>query len=183
MSKNNLVLYLLESESDKNIHKQIVKRVCHSIDPGLVLKKNNEGKPYFVDSNVKISISHCESILGVLISGDLSVGLDIESVGPIDDYVLFDLFDHDEIKYLQHFTSDVFSKEFTKMWTIKESLFKITGKWDSVVEIVTKKSKNYSFYSFEYLNSIISVVFPRDKFLTLAVKKSIEKGSVKILRI
>lgn len=87
------------------------------------LRKDENGKPYFYNSNYHISISHTQSQVAVLISDTHQVGIDIETVKP----KILRVRD----KFLEPLEKQVIGDDLNKLtiaWSAKETLYKLYGK-------------------------------------------------------
>lgn len=84
------------------------------------------GKPYLPElEGVHFNISHCRDAVAVALS-DMPIGCDVESiVEDLDEDVMRYCFSPDEIEGIQNATSP--NLEFTRLWTIKEAIVKLTG--------------------------------------------------------
>ena len=83
------------------------------------------GKPALQECpQIHFNISHCKAGIAVAL-GDVPVGIDIEAIGRMNDslarYVL------NETEYARMLQSDNPAIEFTKFWTMKEAVAKLTG--------------------------------------------------------
>jgi 4'-phosphopantetheinyl transferase EntD len=84
---------------------------------------NEHGAP-FIENEGFISISHAPGIVGLAISRDFQIGLDIEPLRP-KALLLKDKFLSDDER--THF--DIHSElEMTKVWSAKEALYKLAGR-------------------------------------------------------
>jgi 4'-phosphopantetheinyl transferase len=84
---------------------------------------NAHGAPYIEDEGF-ISISHAPGLIGLAISRDFQLGLDVEPIRP-KALLVKDKFLSEEEK--QHF--DTRSElEMTKVWSAKEALYKLAGR-------------------------------------------------------
>lgn len=94
------------------------------------------GKPFLKDTNdVFFNISHTAS--GVAVVADESlVGIDIQDVLDVREKVIERCFSESEKEII--FSSDCPEKEFTRLWTLKESAVKYNG--ETVAQL-----KNYCF--------------------------------------
>ncbi|MBN2682686.1 MAG: 4'-phosphopantetheinyl transferase superfamily protein [Bacteroidales bacterium] len=85
---------------------------------------NESGKPFLLDASNNISISHSEDLVGIILSKNHEVGLDIEliseRVNKIADRFLSDL----EKKNIKRKNRN---KQLYAYWCAKEALFKIFG--------------------------------------------------------
>lgn len=84
---------------------------------------NAHGAPYIEDEGF-ISISHAPGLIGLAISRDFQLGLDIEPIRP-KALLLRDKFLSEEEK--QHFDTNS-ELEMTKVWSAKEALYKLAGR-------------------------------------------------------
>ena len=94
----------------------------------LVFAVNSCGKPFLVNnSNVYYNISHVGNCIACVV-GDVSVGVDVELVKPIDVKIVERFFMPDEQKYILSSTGDLRNMRFFEVWTKKESRIKCEGK-------------------------------------------------------
>jgi len=136
INPNDKYLDLLSSLSDYDL--EILRKKTNSIvrhqflsirnillknDISAKIKYRNSGKPY-LDDGRKISISHSDECVGVVISKNYSLGLDIERYDKkilnirkkfihIDDYEFID--------------QGQLIKSLTSIWCAKESIYKLSG--------------------------------------------------------
>lgn len=97
----------------------------YGIKENPILAEHNGGKPYIVGrEDIHFNISHCREAVVCIVS-NAEVGIDVERIRPYNDnlarYVL-----NDE-EYASVIGSDNPALEFTKFWTMKEALLKLTG--------------------------------------------------------
>lgn len=86
---------------------------------------NNFGKPYFNKSiNIYFNISHCRCGVACGISSN-ELGVDIQDIVKADDAVLNRVCSLEELKYIKSSSNP--DKDFTKLWTYKESCLKAKG--------------------------------------------------------
>ncbi len=85
-------------------------------------------KPYFIDTpEIYFNISHSEAMAAVAFS-DAEIGIDIEKIKDADIKIAKRFFAEDEYKYLEKFEEkERRSREFYRLWTLKESFMKVTG--------------------------------------------------------
>ena len=83
------------------------------------------GKPYFSRHPfVHFNISHCKTVIACAV-GDRPIGIDVENIQMRNDSLLKYAFNEKEIQQIHR---AIFPElEFTKLWTMKESLFKLYG--------------------------------------------------------
>lgn len=86
---------------------------------------SQQGKPFLRDyPDVHFNISHCRGAVACIVD-TVPVGIDIENIRPVRDSLLNYAFNDNEIQLIKSAVSpDV---EFTRLWTMKESLFKLRG--------------------------------------------------------
>lgn len=97
----------------------------YGIDENPILAEREGGKPYIVGrEDIHFNLSHCREAVVCVVSNE-EVGIDVERIRPYNDnlarYVLNDE-EYDKVRL-----SDNPALEFTKFWTKKESLLKLTG--------------------------------------------------------
>jgi len=100
---------------------------------------NEHGAP-FIENEGFISISHAPGIVGLAISRDFQIGLDIEPLRP-KALLLKDKFLSDEER--THF--DIHSElEMTKVWSAKEALYKLAGRKQIIfkTDLILKKQSS-----------------------------------------
>ena len=84
-----------------------------------------DGKPYFPDrSDIHFSLSHCKVAVACSLH-DHSVGIDIERVHAYKDSLAAYVLNENELKSVRESINPALA--FTKLWTMKESLLKLTG--------------------------------------------------------
>lgn len=87
---------------------------------------SQEGKPYFVNSNVKFNISHTKN--GVICSlSDTETGTDIESTAEYERSVAERVMSVHELEMLRIAEKEERDKLFTMLWTAKEAYGKYLG--------------------------------------------------------
>lgn len=83
------------------------------------------GKPTLQEHpDIHFNISHCKAGIAVAISS-APVGIDIECIGRMNDSIA--RYSLNEAEYAQVFQSEDPTTEFTKYWTQKEAVAKLTG--------------------------------------------------------
>ena len=84
-----------------------------------------QGKPYFKSSPVQFSISHAHGIVGVAVSDESPVGLDIEKVRPMRAGFSARYFSEAEQAIIH--TADDRDEALIRLWTAKEAVGKHHG--------------------------------------------------------
>ena len=86
---------------------------------------DNNGKPFLKGHpEIHFSLSHCHEAVACALS-DRPVGIDIETTGHYSIEVARRVMNDDEILQIESSTQP--EATFTHLWTMKESLFKLTG--------------------------------------------------------
>lgn len=143
--KNDMMFFFSESE-DSESHSKFIYAMIKSIagkfwdvkDKTILLNEN--GKPYFKDSDVKFNISHAGKVTVVYFCPS-EVGIDIEKVKPMSKRLINKYYsdsEKGELVGLQEGSEQRTIKE-VEIWTRKEAHCKCTGEgitranllWDS----------------------------------------------------
>ena len=131
------------------------------------IKYNKLKKPY-IENGPFFNVSHSKEYV-VFVKSENEIGIDIECVNEKNMSILDYAFNEDEKDYiLSDKIVDLSSIErLTKLWTIKESLFKASGSEKYIeprnINTICEAAnlpfldKNYNIYSINFLNYIISV--------------------------
>ena len=83
------------------------------------------GKPSLKNHpEIHFNLSHCDEA-AVCVIGTRPVGIDVESIHPFDSELAADTMNPEELRII-HSSTDP-SIAFTRFWTMKESLLKLTG--------------------------------------------------------
>jgi 4'-phosphopantetheinyl transferase len=85
---------------------------------------DHDGKPQFKTSGVKFSLSHCRAAVACAVS-DSPVGVDIETMDHYSPELAARVMSQTEVNRINHSPDPALT--FTRLWTMKESLFKLTG--------------------------------------------------------
>lgn len=119
------------------------------------LETGEHGKPYLKGQDIHFNISHCK--LGVAVAVSTSpVGIDIQDIGEFNEKVMNRVCS-DEEKDIILSSSDS-AREFTRIWTLKESAAKYDGKgiqllnsfsFDSTEKRFTKYGKSFNTFEFD----------------------------------
>jgi len=138
----------------------------------IVFKKNKYGKPYLENcSEFHFNISHSGDIV-VCAVHEMPVGIDIEQVLYIEDYVEIaeSCYTEKEISYIAK-TGDNSLSRFYDIWTLKESYIKCHGKGlaiplksfsiditdRAVTATINGENSNYLFKNFSVISSATKV--------------------------
>ena len=90
-----------------------------------VFSYGEHGKPSIIGhEDIHFNLSHCKTAVACAIS-DNPIGIDVESIRPVKEAVIRYAMNDDEVQ--QILTSPDPDLEFTRLWTIKESVLKLTG--------------------------------------------------------
>lgn len=140
ITRNNLNLstdvdltQLLDEEKEKYVALKSEKRkkefllvriLKNQLFPGKEITYNENGAPFFTDYSYSLSISHTSKFVGIAISSEKRLGLDIEQIQ--DKIVrLAPKFMHSN--ELSSITSPHLAAEYTHFWCGKEALYKWSG--------------------------------------------------------
>ncbi len=146
--------YLSERKSEKRRAEFIaaiaVLRDLLGFEPRIAYLDN--GKPYLLNSQSNISISHCKDYVCVAVSDKYNVGIDIEQVTPRIDalaqrYMTADEFAAYEARFIKGCGQQEAREYATLVWCSKEAVYKIIG--DSVADFPTNQqitSDSSGFY-------------------------------------
>ncbi len=105
--------------------KKLLKK-HYGIDNAVIVRADN-GRPYVMDSNIYISISHCDE--NVVCAVDTApVGIDIERIRPVKEALINRVCTMEEAEYLSSAKSgEEGLYRFFEVWTAKEAYFKKQG--------------------------------------------------------
>lgn len=129
LRKNKVLSHKFDSDrllsllAGKLLHDGLKEFGLENYDQKVVLEEN--GKPYIPGNPVYFSISHSGTKAMVVIS-DSEVGCDIQIIKSEDTSLATRFFTESECREILN--SDNESLTFYKMWTLKESFMKLTGK-------------------------------------------------------
>lgn len=91
----------------------------------LTIAKNSHGKPYFENSAVKFSVSHCSGLVCCAVS-EFDIGIDCEKIFCYSERLARKICTEKELALLA--SAPDRAEQLTKLWTLKESLMKFSGK-------------------------------------------------------
>lgn len=128
---------------------QLLKRALreeYGITENPIFAEREHGKPYIVgQEDIHFNLSHCREAVVCVVSNE-EVGIDVERIRPYNDnlarYVLSDE-EYDRVRL-----SDNPDLEFTKFWTMKESLLKLTGEGirDDLKTVLTNARAHFDIH-------------------------------------
>jgi phosphopantetheinyl transferase len=142
------------------------------------IKRNKNGKPSLVDSNVYISLSHCDGVSAIALSDEDEIGVDIQS--PVDDTkaerltkrFLSKIHPKQEDINIKYFYMTLTDKtvdfkeialensdkaDFLSKWVYLESVIKAYGISFSEISKINELSKNTKTRIYNYKNFKIAV--------------------------
>ena len=106
----------------------LLKRALHEvydIDENPLFSYGEHGKPFLANHpDIHFNISHCKDAVACAID-DSPVGIDIEITGHYSAEVAHRVMNDDEMREIE--ASAQPEVAFTRLWTMKESLYKLTG--------------------------------------------------------
>ena len=116
----------------------------YGINEAPVFTYGNKGKPLLQGHHdIHFSLSHCHEAVAVALS-DHPVGIDIETVDHYSPEVARHVMSDDEMRQIE--ASAQPQVAFTRLWTMKESLYKLTG--DDHCGDIAQMLDNATRYSF-----------------------------------
>ncbi len=160
--------YIVNKKKSISQKQSIVARIilknllleAYGIKDGYNIGFQTNGQPYYLNSpNVYISLSHSGDYAAAVVS-DKPIGIDIQVLKSVNENLVKRVCVCDELDYVK--TSR--SKEFFKLWTVKEAYSKCTGiKLQDVFKLSFVKDKSicaidkqlYSFSNDLYEASIV----------------------------
>jgi len=83
--------------------------------------RSEYGKPYFKDSDIFFSYSHCKNAVACAVSKS-EIGVDIELIREVKPAVIKRVCCENELKIIKN------AEDFIKIWTMKEAFAKFTGR-------------------------------------------------------
>ncbi len=101
--------------------RQMIADKCGIPSESIVFERNENGKPYAVNTDVFFSVSHSADTVVCAVSEN-EIGIDIEKIKNIRLKVAEKFATESEIRYIG---TDV--RRFFEIWTLKESFFKCKG--------------------------------------------------------
>lgn len=140
-------------------------RLEYGIDVAQQFIHDENGKPLLQGHHdIHFSLSHCHEAVACALS-DCPVGIDIETTEHYSIEVARRVMNVDEIRQIE--TSAQPKVTFTRLWTMKESLFKLTGDdHGGDTAHMLEKADNYRFETVihpRYIYTICSTAIPDKK--------------------
>jgi 4'-phosphopantetheinyl transferase len=124
-NKNDTRLFL----GGKMLSRKVISSIT-GVDPRrLIFKSDRFGRPFLVFpkmENFDFNLSHSCKLV-ILAIGNGKIGVDIEKIVPIDLDISENCFHKKEIEFI-HSDKNKKLDNFYKLWTLKESFIKLTGK-------------------------------------------------------
>lgn len=140
--------------------------ICNNLNVDEDIIKYSELKKPYIKNGPYFNVSHSKEYT-VFVKSENKIGIDIEYIDEKNIGILDYAFNKDEQDYILECKDNYGSTErLTKLWTIKESLFKASGAREYIEPKDIKVNCNntieffdevYNVYSFKYLDYIISV--------------------------
>ncbi len=113
-----------ESDLALSLLRRALKDV-YGFDDDLSFTYGPHGKPYLSHHpNVFFNLSHCREAVACVV-GTSEVGIDVERRGRYKENVARKVLSHEEMEQVLRATDPDLA--FTRMWTIKEAIVKLTG--------------------------------------------------------
>lgn len=104
----------------------IAKKMSRTIEE-IQIERDHSGKPYVIDSSLQISLAHSKNWAACSV-GEVASGVDVEE-DSIDELALAEIFfTAREYQQLCNLNGRARSEKFLRIWTIKESFAKLTGR-------------------------------------------------------
>lgn len=124
-------------------------------------KTNKYGKPYLINSEVCFNISHSGNWVVCAVSQG-AVGIDVESIKPVDFSLVSKFFSEAEIQNFNEVPEPQKLDYFYDLWTLKESFIKAVGEGLSIplgsfsilisedtIKLLSNLNTNYYFKQYE----------------------------------
>ena len=175
------------NEHDKNLlnkrneqisreHFLAVRKLLNIENPDININYDQNGKPY-LNNNKGISISHSNKLVGIGLSNEIDFGIDIQIKTDKIFNIQKKFLSKNELLQLESINT---TESLTKIWSAKESIYKLLGKkgvsFSSDLEIDISP-KNNVFKKGQYINKNNKIkfdltYFSLDKYIICYAKKS-----------
>ena len=130
-------------------------RFEYGIDEAPVFNYDFHGKPVLQGRpDIQFSLSHCHEAVACALS-DHPVGIDIESTEHYTIEVARHVMNDDEIRQIE--VSAQPEVTFTRLWTMKESLYKLTGDNNGDIRHMLDKAPAVTFETIVFPHGVCSV--------------------------
>lgn len=142
---------------NKNYYKILEKIIEEIYDyKNVKIKKDENGKPYVLNYDIKISISHKNKYLTFAMS-NVEIGIDIEELKEFNHLIMYKFFHKDEIQFIRNgYYGDLV--KFYYIWTRKEAFVKSNNNYKlsgfSNFNVINMKNKFYTYIINNYMISI-----------------------------
>ena len=133
-------------------------RVEYGIDEPPVFEFTPHGKPLLVGHpNIYFNLSHCHEAAACVVSS-VPVGIDVESLSSYDKDVVKAVMNDEEQQIIA--TSQDKRLAFIRLWTMKESLLKMTGEgMVSDMRMILEQRAAYRFHTTIYPQFVCTVCY------------------------
>jgi len=175
------------NEHDKNLLKKrnkeisrehflAVRKLLNIVNPDININYDQNGKPY-LNNNKGISISHSNKLVGIGLSNEIDFGIDIQIKTDKIFNIQKKFLSKNELLQLESINT---IESLTKIWSAKESIYKLLGKkgvsFSRDLEI-DFSSKNNVFKTGHYINENNKIkfdltYFSLDEYIICYAKKS-----------
>jgi 4'-phosphopantetheinyl transferase len=144
LNKEELDFFNNLKKGKRNLHwlaGRVLLRKLLDTNEFIEVKEDEFGKPYLLNFNFELSITHSYDYAGVCISKN-KTGIDIEKMKKDLSFLSHKFLSDQEINYLN---SDNLFKQLYICWCVKETLYKLYGKKElSFKQNITIKEFKYS---------------------------------------
>lgn len=127
---------------------------------------NEYGKPFLKSHpNIQYNISHTDNYVACAITKDIPVGVDVETVKPIELDLAERFFTKNEYKYIANCPLEQQMQCFYRIWTRKESYVKMIGKGLTIPlnSFNVLKNKDIHYEEFLFTDEVIGTVCTREQ--------------------
>ena len=161
--KHSELFNSLDSETRHQIEQQVFIEKYASVN-GIDQEKITwlySGKPQIANSNLQISIAHSRTLLLMTIGQNIQ-GCDLEFVEQRTLEQWLELLGNQYQTFLQQFKNydDTLCSFATRLWCVKESIFKATGIFPQLITVEMKSQKGVIFTAQVVNNSFHVLTFP-----------------------
>ena len=144
------------------------------------IRYSSEGRPYLDSSELFLNLSHCDGKCVVLIS-DIRAGCDLQSVRPFGGEAVRAFFSEKDFDHIAK--SDDPDFEMTRIWCIREALYKFPGAELPDIGLFLKKvsASDRAAFSEEYGIRLFEERID-DLILAVVTEKAVDTDSLEIKR-